>query len=129
MPLFPGDHVTDDAGTGFVHTAPSHGDDDYQIGLKHGLKMTFNIEADGSYRRMTEVTLGAFPTDPTHKVLWEGVDKVMGDTASVVMEGDKDISVSIAYAPKTAVPTPVPVPIPRAFMRPPMPGPASMASL
>ncbi|WP_371154924.1 isoleucine--tRNA ligase [Jannaschia sp. 2305UL9-9] len=50
VPLFPGDHVTDDAGTGFVHTAPSHGDDDYQIGLKHGLKMTFNIEADGSYR-------------------------------------------------------------------------------
>ncbi|WP_281824169.1 isoleucine--tRNA ligase [Jannaschia rubra] len=50
VPLFPGDHVTDDAGTGFVHTAPSHGDDDYQIGLKHGLEMTFNIEADGSYR-------------------------------------------------------------------------------
>ncbi|MGB3409132.1 MAG: class I tRNA ligase family protein, partial [Jannaschia sp.] len=50
VPLFPGDHVTDDAGTGFVHTAPSHGDDDYQIGLKHGLPMTFNIEADGSFR-------------------------------------------------------------------------------
>ena len=50
VPMLPGEHVTDDAGTGFVHTAPSHGDDDYQIGLKHGLKMTFNIEADGSYR-------------------------------------------------------------------------------
>lgn len=50
VPLFPGDHVTDDAGTGFVHTAPSHGDDDYQIGLKHGLEMTFNILDDGSYR-------------------------------------------------------------------------------
>ncbi|GIT89812.1 isoleucine--tRNA ligase [Jannaschia pagri] len=50
VPLFPGDHVTDDAGTGFVHTAPSHGDDDYQIGLQHGLKMTFNVEADGSFR-------------------------------------------------------------------------------
>ena len=50
VPLLPGDHVTDDAGTGFVHTAPSHGDDDYQLGLKHGLPMTFNVEADGSYR-------------------------------------------------------------------------------
>ncbi len=50
VPLLPGDHVTDDAGTGFVHTAPSHGDDDYQIGLKHDLPMTFNIEADGSFR-------------------------------------------------------------------------------
>ncbi|CTQ49857.1 isoleucine--tRNA ligase [Jannaschia donghaensis] len=50
VPLLPGEHVTDDAGTGFVHTAPSHGDDDYKIGVEHGLPMTYNIEADGSYR-------------------------------------------------------------------------------
>ncbi len=50
VPLLPGDHVTDDAGTGFVHTAPSHGDDDYQIGLQHGLPMTFNILDDSAYR-------------------------------------------------------------------------------
>jgi isoleucyl-tRNA synthetase len=50
VPLLPGDHVTDDAGTGFVHTAPSHGDDDYKIGVEHGLPMTYNIEADGSFR-------------------------------------------------------------------------------
>ncbi|WP_439154571.1 isoleucine--tRNA ligase [Yoonia sp.] len=50
VPLLPGDHVTDDAGTGFVHTAPSHGDDDYAIGVKHGLSMTYNILDDSSYR-------------------------------------------------------------------------------
>jgi isoleucyl-tRNA synthetase len=50
IPMLPGEHVTDDAGTGFVHTAPSHGDDDYQMGLKHGLQMTYNVEPDGSYR-------------------------------------------------------------------------------
>ena len=50
VPMLPGDHVTDDAGTGFVHTAPSHGDDDYVLGVKHGLKMTYNVEPDGSYR-------------------------------------------------------------------------------
>ena len=50
VPMLPGDHVTEDAGTGFVHTAPSHGDDDYQLGLKHGLPMTYNVEPDGSYR-------------------------------------------------------------------------------
>ncbi len=50
VPLLPGDHVTEDAGTGFVHTAPSHGDDDYQLGLKFGLPMTYNVEPDGSYR-------------------------------------------------------------------------------
>jgi len=31
VPLFEGDHVTADAGTGFVHTAPSHGEDDYNV--------------------------------------------------------------------------------------------------
>ncbi|WP_275789204.1 isoleucine--tRNA ligase [Pararhizobium gei] len=31
VPLLDGDHVTDDAGTGFVHTAPSHGRDDFEI--------------------------------------------------------------------------------------------------
>ncbi|HQU67821.1 MAG TPA: isoleucine--tRNA ligase [Albidovulum sp.] len=50
VPMLPGDHVTDDAGTGFVHTAPSHGDDDYQLGLKFGLPMTYNVTEDGSYR-------------------------------------------------------------------------------
>ena len=50
VPMLPGDHVTDDAGTGFVHTAPSHGDDDYQLGLKHRLPMTYNVVEDGSYR-------------------------------------------------------------------------------
>lgn len=48
--MIAGDHVTDDAGTGFVHTAPSHGDDDYQMGLKYNLGMTYNVEPDGSYR-------------------------------------------------------------------------------
>jgi len=50
VPLFAGDHVTADAGTGFVHTAPSHGDDDFQIGVKHGLEMTYNILDNSAYR-------------------------------------------------------------------------------
>ncbi len=50
VPMLAGDHVTDDVGTGFVHTAPSHGDDDYQMAVKHGLPMTYNVEPDGSYR-------------------------------------------------------------------------------
>ena len=50
VPLLPGDHVTDDTGTGFVHTAPSHGDDDYAIGVKNNLEMTYNILDDSSYR-------------------------------------------------------------------------------
>ncbi|MBI3419719.1 MAG: isoleucine--tRNA ligase, partial [Proteobacteria bacterium] len=35
VPLLEGDHVTEEAGTGFVHTAPGHGADDYNIWLQH----------------------------------------------------------------------------------------------
>ena len=35
VPLFDGDHVTDEAGTGFVHTAPGHGADDYAAWMAH----------------------------------------------------------------------------------------------
>ncbi|MFC3529269.1 isoleucine--tRNA ligase [Paracoccus mangrovi] len=67
VPLLPGDHVTDDAGTGFVHTAPSHGDDDYQLGLKYGLPMTYNVEPDGSYRKDLPVFGGLAIIQPDGK--------------------------------------------------------------
>ncbi|MGC9419671.1 MAG: isoleucine--tRNA ligase [Rhodovulum sp.] len=67
VPMLPGDHVTDDAGTGFVHTAPSHGDDDYQIGLKFGLPMTYNVMEDGSYRADLPLFGGAVITKPNGK--------------------------------------------------------------
>jgi isoleucyl-tRNA synthetase len=35
VPMLPADYVTDDAGTGFVHTAPGHGADDYNTYVKH----------------------------------------------------------------------------------------------
>jgi isoleucyl-tRNA synthetase len=36
IPLLAGDHVTEDAGTGFVHTAPAHGEDDYNVWISSG---------------------------------------------------------------------------------------------
>ena len=50
VPLLNGEHVQDDVGTGFVHTAPSHGDDDYKTGQKHGLTVTHNVTKDGKFR-------------------------------------------------------------------------------
>src|SRR5664279_1602088 len=35
VPLLPGDHVTDDTGTGFVHTAPGHGREDFEVWMDH----------------------------------------------------------------------------------------------
>ncbi len=44
-----GDHVTLDAGTGCVHTAPGHGQDDYRVGLQYGLKVLSPIDGEGRY--------------------------------------------------------------------------------
>jgi isoleucyl-tRNA synthetase len=50
VPLLSGDHVTDDAGTGFVHTAPGHGADDYAVWLAHGHReVPDTVDADGAY--------------------------------------------------------------------------------
>ena len=50
VPMLPGRHVKDEAGTGFVHTAPSHGEDDFLIGTQHKLPITFNVTEDGKFR-------------------------------------------------------------------------------
>ena len=55
VPLLSGDHVTDEAGTGFVHTAPSHGTDDYLVWMKSGLPQAdipFTVDADGRYTKV-----------------------------------------------------------------------------
>lgn len=44
-----GDHVTLDAGTGLVHTAPGHGDDDYQVGKKYNLEILSPVDNRGCY--------------------------------------------------------------------------------
>ena len=49
VPLLPGDFVTTDVGTGFVHIAPGHGEDDYYLGLKHGLPVPETVDAGGLY--------------------------------------------------------------------------------
>lgn len=44
-----GEHVSLDAGTGAVHTAPGHGQDDYQVGLKYGLGILSPVDSAGNY--------------------------------------------------------------------------------
>ena len=45
-----GDYVTMDTGTGAVHTAPAHGADDFQTGVKYGLDLTCNVDDAGILR-------------------------------------------------------------------------------
>ena len=52
VPLLAGNHVTDDTGTGFVHTAPGHGQDDYQVWLDSGRSrdaIPDTVDPDGAY--------------------------------------------------------------------------------
>ena len=44
-----GDHVTMDAGTGLVHTAPGHGEDDFQTGKREGLPILSPVDEAGRY--------------------------------------------------------------------------------
>ena len=49
-PLIPGHHVTTDAGTGLVHMAPDHGEEDFEVCKAHGIDPVFAVEGDGKYR-------------------------------------------------------------------------------
>ncbi|MDM9623799.1 isoleucine--tRNA ligase [Rhizobium sp. S96] len=58
VPLLPGDHVTDDAGTGFVHTAPSHGREDFEAWMSSAkqleargidTRIPFPVDDSGTY--------------------------------------------------------------------------------
>ncbi|HEX9113164.1 MAG TPA: isoleucine--tRNA ligase, partial [Nitrospirota bacterium] len=46
-----GDHVTLEAGTGAVHTAPGHGQEDYEAGLKYGLEVYAPVDSKGRFTR------------------------------------------------------------------------------
>ncbi|ASQ45477.1 isoleucine--tRNA ligase [Legionella clemsonensis] len=49
VPIVLGEHVTIDAGTGCVHTAPAHGPDDYQVGLTYDLPLINPVLTNGCY--------------------------------------------------------------------------------
>ncbi len=60
VPMLDGDHVTDDTGTGFVHTAPGHGREDFDIWMASGrvlahrgidTRIPYTVDADGFYTK------------------------------------------------------------------------------
>ncbi|QYJ78078.1 isoleucine--tRNA ligase [Shewanella acanthi] len=58
VPAILGDHVTTDAGTGVVHTAPGHGQDDFVVGQKYGLEVANPVGDNGVYKPDTEFFAG-----------------------------------------------------------------------
>ncbi len=49
VPVILGDHVTTEAGTGAVHTAPAHGQEDYVVGSRYGLPVDNPVGPDGKF--------------------------------------------------------------------------------
>jgi isoleucyl-tRNA synthetase len=49
VPVLPGEHVTTEQGTGFVHTAPGHGEEDFDLGRRYGLEIPETVGDDGTF--------------------------------------------------------------------------------
>ena len=75
-PFLPAFHVSDEEGTGLVHTAPSHGYDDYAIGRKNGLDLNCTVDGRGRYTREAGADLEGLD------VLDEGNKHILGKLRS-----------------------------------------------
>jgi len=69
-PLLLGEHVTLDAGTGCVHTAPGHGEDDFQVGMKYGIGILCPVDHEGKMTSEAPGFEGLFYED-ANKVVTE----------------------------------------------------------
>jgi isoleucyl-tRNA synthetase len=69
VPVILGDHVTTEAGTGAVHTAPGHGEEDFHVGRHYDLPVTNPVGADGRYLENVEIFAGQW--------VWAANDSVL----------------------------------------------------
>ncbi len=60
VPVILGDHVTVDAGTGAVHTAPAHGGDDFAVGKRYKLPVNNPVGSNGTFLESTPLFAGEF---------------------------------------------------------------------
>ncbi len=81
VPVILGDHVTLEAGTGAVHTAPGHGQDDYAVGRRYGLEVDNPVGPDGRFLPATPLFGGdeVFAANP--RVL-----EVLGERGALIHE-------------------------------------------
>ncbi len=83
VPVIIGDHVTVDSGTGVVHTAPGHGQDDFVIGQKYGLEVANPVGDNGVYKADTEFFAGqhVFKANDNVVALLEEKDALLNHVA------------------------------------------------
>jgi isoleucyl-tRNA synthetase len=69
VPIICGDHVTLDAGTGLVHTAPAHGLEDYAVGMQYQLPLDNPVNEEGRFYSFVEQFAG--------ESIWEANKKII----------------------------------------------------
>ncbi len=72
VPVILGEHVTLDAGTGAVHTAPGHGQEDFAVGQRYGLPVTNPVGNDGRFLSGTPLVAG-LKVDEANPVIIEAL--------------------------------------------------------
>ncbi|MCF0246573.1 MAG: isoleucine--tRNA ligase [Ileibacterium sp.] len=82
-PLYPekeslvmaGEHVTDESGTGLVHTAPGFGMDDFMIGKKYGLPVYVNVDSQGNMTEECGERLAGQYVEDANKTVTQWLDE------------------------------------------------------
>ncbi len=69
VPVILGEHVTTEAGTGAVHTAPGHGEEDFQVGKLYDLPVTSPVGGDGCYLEDVELFAGQWVWKANEEIL------------------------------------------------------------
>ena len=77
-----GDHVTLEAGTGCVHTAPGHGREDYEVGLEYGLEVYSPVDDHGRFIDDVEYFNGQFVFEAN-----SNINKKLNETGVLLSEG------------------------------------------
>lgn len=97
VPLILGDHVTTDAGTGAVHTAPDHGVDDFNVGREYGLGTLNLVDENGVFTS----SAGKFAGEHVYKV-----DKLVIETLTEgrALVANETITHSYAHCWRTKTP-------------------------
>ncbi len=82
-----GDHVTLEAGTGCVHTAPGHGDEDYVVGCRYELEPYAPVDADGRFTSEVQRFAGRFVFDADADIV-----RLLGDRGALLASEDLEHS-------------------------------------
>ncbi len=75
VPTIVGEHVTLEQGTGVVHTAPGHGEDDFKIGLKYGLDVYTPVNDRGIFTEDVEAFAGQYIFKANKEII-NKIDKI-----------------------------------------------------